>query len=333
MTKANLTPRKISMKLTETNSNHSYIEEDKKVFALGEIAYDFLTEANFDYFQQVMQSAPEQAKGTGILSDEISMAKFLNYSVNNTQPYMENCAALMWTLKVDGIPIYAIRPKNQFSDIVYGKLINFLIGKHSLNLKELNNASSEQLLQLKSRREKNNNKISPNKIDLVSISGSIVDEVRLYNGHVVPVISPIPKSMFAWSPAHIANALYHHINEHKNAEKREMLMDFLHRIYYELRNRGASSVERAMNYAATNAYQAGEIFKDVLNEDSNYVLNKIYAEKSPNCRTEADCWDVMFEFFNPQDSKRQARKIYRYTIDVSGLMPVTFGKLRHWYAY
>ncbi|MBE8232844.1 MAG: PatA/PatG family cyanobactin maturation protease [Endozoicomonadaceae bacterium] len=311
----------------------SNIQADEKVFALGEIGYDFLTETNLDYFQQAMQSAPEQARGTGIPSDEVSMAKFLNYNANGHQPYVENCTALTWILKVDGIPIYAIRPQNQFAIMAFGKLVNFLIGKHGLDPEELNKSSSEEVIQLRVEAKKDQAASNENKIDIVSIAGSIVDEIRLYNGHVVPVVSPILRGMFAWSPEHITSALHYNDNSDKNAKKIDMLTNFLNRVYYELRNRGASPMERAINYAATNAYQAGEVFEDVLSDNAKYVLNRISAEKSPVCRPEADCWDVMLEFFNPQNRTEEARKIYRYTIDVSGLMPVTFGKLRSWYAY
>lgn len=306
----------------------SNIQEDEKVFALGEIGYDFVAEKNLDYFQQTMQSAPEQARGTGVPSDEVSMAKFLNYTANGRQPYVENCTVLTWTLKVDDIPIYAIRPQDQMA---FGKLINFLIGKHGLDPKKLNESSSEEIMQLRAEAKKDQAAVNANKIDIVSIAGSIVDEIRLYNGHVVPVISPILRGMFAWSPEHIKSAL--HYDSDKNAEKIDMLTNFLDRVYHELRNLGASPMERAINYAATNAYQAGEVFEDVLSDNSNYVLNRISAEKSLVCRPEADCWDVMLEFFNPQNHRKEARKIYRYTIDVSGLMPVTFGKLRSWSAY
>ncbi|MBQ4797523.1 peptidase S8, partial [Pectobacterium versatile] len=62
-------------------------------------------------------------------------------------------------------------------------------------------------------------------------------------------------------------------------------------------------------------------------------LNKIGAERSPVSRPESDCWDVVLEFFNPKERLTAARKLYRYTIDVSDVMPVTIGTLRSWHAY
>jgi hypothetical protein len=114
-------------------------------------------------------------------------------------------------------------------------------------------------------------------------------------------------------------------------KQKEQLSNFLNRVYYELRNRGIESHERAINYAATNAYQMKEVFDDAYKE--NLFLNKISAESSPVCRPDSDCWDVILEFFNPKERLTVARKLYRYTIDVSDLMPVTVGALRSWYAY
>ncbi|MCE2673649.1 MAG: hypothetical protein LW635_08605 [Microcystis sp. 53598_E5] len=51
--------------------------------------------------------------------------------------------------------------------------------------------------------------------------------------------------------------------------------------------------------------------------------------KSPFCRLDSDCWDVQLKFFDPENSRR-ARKVFRFTIDVSDLIPVTLGEVRSW---
>jgi hypothetical protein len=43
----------------------------------------------------------------------------------------------------------------------------------------------------------------------------------------------------------------------------------------------------------------------------------------------SDCWDVKLKFFDPENSRR-AKKIYRFTIDVSDTVPVTLGEVRSW---
>ena len=74
-----------------------------------------------------------------------------------------------------------------------------------------------------------------------------------------------------------------------------------------------------------------EVFEDAFSED--LFLNKISAVESPVSRPDSDCWDVVLEFFNPKERLTAARKLYRYTIDVSDIMPVTVGDLRTWHAY
>ena len=52
-------------------------------------------------------------------------------------------------------------------------------------------------------------------------------------------------------------------------------------------------------------------------------------EKSHFCRLDSDCWDVKLKFFDPENSRR-AKKLFRFTIDVSDIIPVTLGEVRSW---
>jgi hypothetical protein len=38
-------------------------------------------------------------------------------------------------------------------------------------------------------------------------------------------------------------------------------------------------------------------------------------------------------FFNPVKRLEQARRAYRFTVDVSDVVPVTVGNVRHWDVY
>lgn len=86
-----------------------------------------------------------------------------------------------------------------------------------------------------------------------------------------------------------------------------------------------------MNYAATDAFRLDEVFGDSLKSDLK--LDRIDTERSPICRPGSDCWDVMLTFFNPLKRLEQARRVYRMTVDVSDVIPVTVGKVRHWDMY
>jgi hypothetical protein len=87
----------------------------------------------------------------------------------------------------------------------------------------------------------------------------------------------------------------------------------------------------ASNYAATNLFQAREAFETAVKQDMK--LDSIDAEVSPICRPDSDCLDVILTFFNPSKRFEQARLSYRFTIDVSDVVPVAIGEPRSWYIY
>ena len=89
--------------------------------------------------------------------------------------------------------------------------------------------------------------------------------------------------------------------------------------------------ERALNFAATNAFQADEAFADARARDME--LNTIGVEKSPICRPGADCWDIKLTFFDPNRKSEVAQRVTRYTVDVSDVVPVTVGQKRTWNIY
>ena len=108
---------------------------------------------------------------------------------------------------------------------------------------------------------------------------------------------------------------------------RRFLASFLHRIYFDLRNLGKTARDRALNFAATNAFQAASTLAEAVARGME--LDSIEVEKSPFCRLNSDCWDVKLKFFDSENSSR-AKKVYRYTIDVADVMPVTLGQVRSW---
>lgn len=266
--------------------------DSELVYVIGQLGYDFGTEARRDYF---IQNLPDGI--TGIL-DPVKMAQYLGGdAAKNLQDRNTDADALIWTINIDGNPVYAIRPDDGFSFIIYAQLIVFL---------------KEQELQ---------------DVERISVAGELKGSTRLFSGDVVPTISPVLRGMFNWSTQHIIQALGTAGDEAMKAQ----LSNFLERVYYELRNLGTAPQERAINYAATNAFQAKEVFVDALKDDLQ--LDKIAVEKSPICRPESDCWDVKLTFFDPKKIHERARKVYRYTVDVVDMVPVTVGKMRAWYQY
>ena len=117
--------------------------------------------------------------------------------------------------------------------------------------------------------------------------------------------------------------------EQAYARKCEAVENLLRHVYDELRNLGSTPQERAINYVATNAFQAASVFEDAIKEGMDLDTSDV--ERSPICRLDSDCWDVKLTFFNPSKVFEQARKVYRFTVDVSDVVPVMVGAVRSWF--
>jgi len=259
-------------------------------YVLGQLGYDFGTEANQDSFTQLA--------GTP-LHDPQALLRFLD-----DQPAA--VANVTWTLSLDATVVYAIQPYGPFANLVYDRLKEYL---------------NDQLC---------------NGVERVSIPGVIQGSVRLLNGQQVPILYPDIRGMYAWSTdALILACCGESPKEEKAAAKHSHKVDgvrnFLDRVYYEVRNLGTTAQERAMNYAATNAYQVSDVYNNAIEQDMK--LDNMEVERSPICRPGSDCWDVKLVFFNPAKRTEQARHVHRFTVDVSTVIPVTVGKVRHWDIY
>ena len=267
------------------------------VFALGQLSYDFGTEARMDYFIQQMGSAAD-------IMNPVKMATRLQATKEGGDGHTDEAEALIWTLCIDDTPVYAIEPDSQFAVLCYLRLVEFLF-----------------------QQEKQG-------VERVSIAGRIRGTTRLYNGTVVPSISPTLRGMYNWNVHTLVDAVLSTMDAMQKEQEdqvRARIGEFLHRIYYEMRNTGLTPEHRAMNYAATNAFHSGPIFKEMASQ--NMVLDRITVERSPICRPDSDCWDVVIGFFNPARIMDQARKVYRITVDVSDTVPVTVGEPRSWHVY
>lgn len=261
------------------------------VYALGTIGYDFISEARRDSFVQAGLSRPSDPEAVLI----------------HLKSNPEAATSLRWTLNQDGTTIYAIVPYGPYAHIGYDRLQEFLAG-------QLNGG-----------------------IEQVSVPGRILGSVKLQNGQVVPVIQPELRGMFSWSTPKLVTAVAGPAPTTDGegtaayVEKARDIVNFLERVYYETRNLGVTPQERALNFAATNAFQVERIFESAIRDGMK--LDGIAVERSPIARPNSSCWDVKLRFFNPSRRLEQARKAYRFTIDVNDIIPVTIGKVRSWDVY
>ena len=280
----------------------SELEGKNLVYALGVLGYDFGSEARRDSFKQLMPGV--SIEGTMIPSNPYDARQMVDYLGEN----LPEAKALIWTLNLELTPIYAIEPVGGFSRDVYEVLQGLLSGQ----IQEEN---------------------SPEFVQRVSIPGVLTGRsVKLFSGQVVPVIEiNNTRGLYGWKVNSLVTAAIASVqSEAGDAQEdaiRRTLSSFLNRIYYDLRNLGTTSQDRALNFASTNAFQAAQTFAQAVG--AGYELDSITVEKSPFCRLDSDCWDVKLKFFDPENSRR-AKKIYRFTIDVSDTIPVTLGEVRSW---
>jgi cyanobactin maturation PatA/PatG family protease len=251
------------------------------VFAIGQLGFDFGTEARRDSIMQHMDPPANPQEPNQLLA----------YLEKN--PW--DTAAILWTLNLDATPIYAMQGQGAFASDVYRRLREFL-GEEAKG-----------------------------EVERVSISGYIAGNARLLTGQIVPIIWPVLRGMYSWN----TTALIAAVGGTAASEETQGVANFLRRVYEELRNLGVTPQERAINYSATNTFQVNEVFKDAIKEGMD--LDTIEVERSPICRLDSDCWDVKLTFFSPRKMLEQARKVYRFTVDVSDVVPVTVGPVRSWF--
>ncbi|NEO84083.1 MAG: PatA/PatG family cyanobactin maturation protease [Spirulina sp. SIO3F2] len=282
----------------------SNLANSQLVYALGTLGYDFGTEARRDSFKQLMP--PFDLGGNMVPANPYDARQMSDYLASD----ISEARSLIWTLNIELTPVYAIEPHGPFAREVY------------LALQELLNGQIQP-------------EADTDYIERVSVPGILTGRtVKLFSGQVIPVIEPqSTRGIYGWKVNNLVGAAFEAVqaNEGDASEDamRRTLDSFLNRIYYDLRNLGTTSQDRALNFAVTNAFQAATTFSQAVAQGME--LDSITVEKSPFCRLDSDCWDVKLKFFDPENSRR-AKKIYRFTIDVSDLIPVTLGDVKSWSA-
>jgi len=224
---------------------------------------------------------------------------------------------LIWTLELDRTPIYALEAKTSYADDVYSKLRSAL-RNHALPTDD------------------------ENYVSLVSIPGCVTGKAtKLYSGQLVPVVDVQPRGLYGWEEGRLVDFVLDSIQSYRTDVTRDdiglTVRNFLDKIYYELRNLGRNSPDRALNYAGTNAFQlTSELAQGMLSaqmmpgNDNFYTLDTIAVSKSPYCRMDSDCWDVKVTWFDPENDRR-ARQVFQYSIDVSDPIPISLAPVHKFF--
>jgi hypothetical protein len=255
-----------------------------------------LGQLGYDLVSEARRDSLSQHMGGANPADPAALLKHLE-----AHPY--EAEAVLWTLNLDQTPIYALRPAGPFAAPAY---------------EMLRKALGEQL---------------GGTVERVSVPGRLTGgQARLLNGMMVPVVQPELRGFYSWNTSALVEAVCGKPRAGARPEadeQRRAVRGFLERVYYELRSLGATPQERAINYAATNAFQIQHVYQESLKDQME--LDSIEVERSPICRPESDCWDVKLHFFYPQRQVQTVRRVYRFTVDVSDIVPVMVGPVRSWF--
>ena len=211
--------------------------------------------------------------------------------------------ALTWVLSIGDAPAYAVEPVGPYASDVYARLLRLLDAQRALH---------------------------GTRAERVSLPGRLTDRrAELESGERVAVVEVDGlRGLYGLNADALAAAAASALPAAADPTAlRAALADVLGRIYVDLRNIGCTSPQRALNFAATNAFQAATSVAEALVQ--GMVLERIDTQKSPTGRLDSDCWDVRLRFFDPENDDR-ARKQFRFAIDVSDVMPVTLGEVRAW---
>ncbi len=274
----------------------------KLVYVLGSINFDFGSEARRDSFKQLMPAFTTD--GVTVPANPYDVRQLVAYLQANPS----ESKSLIWTINQEFNPVYAIEVKGGFAADIYEMLQLMLAGQEQA-------------------------KDSDDFIERVSIPGQLTDKkIELFSGQEVPVITVVnTRGMYGWQVNNLVDAalqtLSSELADEREIQMRKSLRSFLHRVYFDLRNLGQTSKDRALNFAATNAFQAASSFSQAI--ATGMELYSIEVEKSPFCRINSDCWDIKLKFFDPENGSR-AKKVYLFTIDVGDKIPVTLGQIRSW---
>jgi cyanobactin maturation PatA/PatG family protease len=227
--------------------------------------------------------------------DPAQMAEYLR-----ANPYESE--SLIWTLNLDATPIYAVVPTGPYAAATYDRLRDAFEGQLQRG------------------------------VELVSIPGVVAGSATLLSGQVVPAVVPAIRGIFSWATQPLIDSLVGarpRAAAERTAYDRRVsgLNNFMSRVYYDLRNLGLTAEERALNFSASNAFQVAQVMESAT--EGNLELDAIKVRKSPVCRPDSECYDVEVGFFDPRNVN-VASKVYRFTVDVSDVMPVSIGEVRAW---
>jgi hypothetical protein len=266
--------------------------------------------------------------------------------------------ALIWTMNLELTPIYALNPFGPYGADVYEQFIWILAGQlttQGFEKQVVKVLKESPVYRAKLERSIRSGEGVP-EYERFALPGQQNDQTtKLFSGQIVPGVDVAEtRGVVGWNISQLIDQACDEARNEKNLRiqkentrlgksqqlplvaelspeddeaLKQRIRDFLNKLYFELRNLGQMSQDRAMNFGATNAFQAVRILVSAQVDD--LALDTVGAQKSPYMRVDSDSWDILLRFFDPTNLN-VARTVYRFSVDVSDVMPVLVGEVRKW---
>ena len=264
------------------------------------------------------------------------------------RPHLYDAQAVIWVLRQDESPVYAIRPSGPYAEDAYLELICFLMEQHGYQSEdtalhqEKNKAPAIYYPSLDTLDGTEPNRTTDSRgrpvrlVERVAIPGTLDGMVTLFNGSVVPVICPDMRGTRSWTMEKLVEQYVKPLSESSTKEEREAqraetrnLERLAQRFFEEARNPGRSPEERALNFAATQTFRSVQTLRDKFGASVEWEMDDITVTPSPTCRENSECYDVETAFFDPENVLRSKIVLAR-TYDVSDVVPVMLGEDREY---
>ncbi|CAL9350426.1 S8 family serine peptidase [Streptomyces sp. enrichment culture] len=333
------------------------------IFAIGTIGFDYRTEARRDSFRQQMpvevREATAEHPEQEVQPNVYDPRQLHDYLAKN--PWA--CDKLTWTLNMDATPLYALEAETPVGMDWTRPIITDRKAPPTAVRREATKAVTDDTGQLAAIIEtlsyppvstiyrtfrdaivcQIEQRESDSYVSRVSVPGVLTDRtVRLFSGQVVPVVEVKSRGLYAWEERSFVKVVVQTLRNNladrgvkldarQGANVEKTVITVLDKIYWQFRNLGQSSADRALNFAGTNAFSIAEGMATGMlaasqvpgGEESHlYSLDTIRVSKSPFCRPGSDCQDVVLTYFDPENDRR-AKFSQLYTFDVSDELPVS----------
>ncbi len=322
------------------------------VYAVGDLAIDFGSQARQDSIQQHAETFNADGGRLNVGLNGHLLRHLLGWREtyggqhDDHRPHRYDAKAVIWVLRQDESPVYAICPTGPFAEDAFLEIAEFLMEQEGYPVEEKGRklkhddadlyASLDTVDGKEPKRLVNKRGIPIRRVERVAIPGRLNGTVKLLNGTEVPAIEPDMRGTLSWSlPALVELVVKHAGLEDSTQEKSEdkrlraNLERINQRFLEEVRNRGLTPEERSLNFVATQIYRIVPFLRDKFAVGFEPELDSVSVRPSPTCRIDSECYDVEVAFFDPENVLR-SKMIQAQTVDVSDVVPVLLGEVREY---